>query len=443
MRIQKFYNSKTGRKFYLSQHIYSIIFLVTFSMVCGNVNLSGSEIVNLYSTNRMTLDSLTLIYNDIDAAAFPKIISLVTVTNDAGLIVGKLDENNFIVYEDSVRELPILVEELTSGVAGINVVLTIDRSGSMRGQPITDAKNAASSFVGLMQKDDQSAIVSFSYQPRTDHLFTSDVDSLKTAIARIQANGGTAIFDAVIHSVYLMNHGLKNRAIILLTDGADRDSQASYADALTTAQSYEVRVFTIGLGLVQGSPEENILKDLASKTGGLYFYSPTSQDLEEIYLAISKILHHRYRITYSTHNPAKDGTLRHVQIDVVVNTATSKDTANYRAPFEEPPVDPPVDPPDDPIIPPDSTFEVIPNPFTPNEDGFNDWTEFRKGSSIPQDWVITILDRAGRQVRQLRNGDRIWNGKDESGILMLPGCYLYMVSSGKKIIHRGLIQLVR
>ncbi|HEX9972397.1 MAG TPA: VWA domain-containing protein [bacterium] len=429
-------NSKGAADFFCK-----IIKIVIFILILHNyltTIMYALESKNVM-TRSLTLDSLILIYNDVNALTFPKIVSLVTVTNDAGFIVGKLDENNFIVQEDNTRELPILVEELASGVVGINVALTIDRSGSMRGQPITDAKNAASSFVGLMQKDDQSAVVSFANQPRTDHLFTSDVDSLKAAIARIQSNGGTAIFDALIHSVYLMNNSLKNRAIILLTDGADRDSQASYADALATVQSYEVRVFTIGLGLAQGSPEENILKDLASKTGGLYFYSPTSAQLEEIYRAISQLLHHRYRITYSTHNPAKDGTLRHVQVDVAVNTATSKDTANYRAPYEAPPIDPP----DDPVIPPDSTFEVIPNPFTPNEDGFNDWTEFRKGSNIPQEWVITILDRAGRQVRQLHNGDRIWNGKDESGQIMLPGCYLYLVSSGKKIIYRGLIQLIR
>ena len=57
-----------------------------------------------------------------------------------------------------------------------------------------------------------------------------------------------------------------------------------------------------------------------------------------------------------------------MQIDVSVNGSTSSDTANYRAPYDGGPVVPPSTP----------GFEVIPNPFTPNDDGYNDWTEFRK-----------------------------------------------------------------
>jgi len=379
-----------------------------------------------------TLDSVTLIYNDIDAQAFPQIVSVVSVMNDFGFVLGKLDENNFQVREDGVRELPIKVELLTGGEIGINVALVIDRSGSMRGQPIADAKNAASIFVDLLQSRDQAAVVSFSHQPRTDSPFSDDKSALKAAISQIDAAGGTAIFDALIHSVYLMSAGMKNRAIILLTDGADKDSYYSYQQALNTLLSHEVRTFTIGLGLAQNSPEENTLKDLADQTGGLYFYSPTSSDLEAIYRAIFKLLHSQYRITYATHNPARDGTLRHVRIDVLVRGNTSADTATYRAPSDV-----------SPVIPDSPDFQVIPNPFTPNDDGFNDRAEFRRGDAIPNNWVISIMDRAGRLIRQLHNGENVWNGKDEAGQLVLPGTYLYVVFDGKQAIHRGLIQLIR
>jgi len=404
------------------------------------------------------LDSMTLIYNDVSAAEFPKIISLVTVTNDAGFVIGELDENNFEVREDNTRELPILVEELTSNEIGFSVILTLDRSGSMRGLPIEDSKTAASAFVNLMQGEDQSAIVSFSHQPQTDSDFTTVKDTLTAAINRMEAMGGTAIFDALIHSVYLFTSSIKNRAIILMTDGADKDSQYSYAEALTAVLSHEIRVFTIGLGLNPNSPEENILKDLAEQTGGLYYYSPSSSDLEEIYRAISKLLHHRYRITYTTHNAKKDGTRRYVRIDVQLNTNTSADTASYIAPLEDVPIDPPVDPPvdppdppvdtpdppDDPEQPPDEPeVEVTPNPFTPNDDGINDWVEFKKGDTTPTNWVISIMNRTGLEIKTLSNGENYWNGRDAAGNLMLPGCYLYMISDGNQVLHRGLLNLIR
>lgn len=416
-------------------HKYKIFFIFLISILISNtfgiINIKGVEL-NDSINNSTTQDNITLIYNDIDASHFPQIVSIVSVMKEFGLIIDKLDEKNFEVWEDGVRELPIKVELINGGEIGINVALVIDRSGSMMGQPISDAKRAASAFVELMQSRDQSAIVSFSNQPRTDHSFSNDINALKAAISTIGAVGGTAIFDALIHSVYLMNTNMKNRAIILLTDGADKDSYYSYQEALTTLISHEVRTFTIGLGLNQNSPEETVLKEIASKTGGLYFYSPTSSDLEAIYLAIYKLLHSQYRVTYTTHNPAKDGTLRHVRIDVFVNSSTSSDTANYRAPYES-----------GHVIPDTPGFEVVPNPFTPNDDGYNDWTEFRKGEGIPENWMISIMDRTGRLIKHLRRGEKVWNGMDESGQPALPGTYLYIVSDGNQAIHRGLIQLIR
>ncbi len=435
MRIKKQGNSRG--KFICKHKISSLVIIFCLAASCFGVTVVNGTGLNDKELNAATQDSVTLIYNDINASQFPQIVSIVSVMSEFGFIIGKLDENNFEVHEDGTRELPIKVEQLTGGAVGINVALVIDRSGSMRGKPIEDAKKASTIFVELMQNDDQSAIVSFNHQPRTDYPFTEDIDSLKEAISKIDAYGGTAIFDALIHAVYLMSASLKNRAVILLTDGADKDSYHTFQEALNALLSNEVRTFTIGLGLNQGSPEESILKEIADQTGGLYFYSPSSSDLEEIYRAIHKLLHSQYRVTYTTHNPAKDGTLRHVQIDVLAQGHSSSDTASYRAPYEG------NSDPVDTVKVEDPVFEVVPNPFTPNDDGFNDWTEFRKSDGIPDNWAISIMDRAGRLVKQLGNGDNIWTGKDESGQTMLPGTYLYIVFNGKQAIHRGLIQLVR
>lgn len=412
--------------------------LTLFSLIATFIILTSP--VRSDISESASLDSIKLIYNDINADSFPKIISLVTVTNETGYIIDKLDENNFEVREDGIRELPIEVKEVTDAKTAINVALVIDRSGSMRGDPIADAKQASITFVDLMQGEDKSAVISFSYQSRTDCPFSTHKDSLKAAISSLRAHDGTAVFDAVIHAVNLITDDLQNRAIILLTDGEDNSSKHTYQETLAACLAHELRVFAIGLGLKVGGATEQVLKDLAKKTGGLYYYSPTSNELEEIYRMISKLLHHRYQVSYSTHNPAKDGTFRHVQIDVILNTKTSMDTASYRAPYEPEPVAfiEPVDP--EPV---EHQFEVLPNPFTPNNDGFNDWVEFRKGDESLNDWDIAILDRSGRLIRRLNHGERIWDGKDKSGKFMFPGFYLYIVSNRNYVIHRGLIQLIR
>ncbi|MDQ7064357.1 MAG: VWA domain-containing protein [candidate division KSB1 bacterium] len=278
-------------------------------------------------------NQLKLHYNRVNATGFPVIVSYVVVQNDSGYNIGDLNENHFVVHEDGVRELPIKVEELTDSI-GVTVVLVIDRSTSMRGQPIVDARNAAVTFVQLMNKNDEAAVVSFASKVRTDYTFTNNKDSLIAAIQGINAKGGTAIFDALIHSAKLIETRQGQRAIILLTDGHDKDSNSTLQEALNAVRPTGVPVFTIGLNLGRGSQEERVLQDIAAATGGRYYRSPSSGDLNDIYKAISALLHHVYRITYTTHNPARDGTLRHVRITVNALGSTSSDTASYRAPLD-------------------------------------------------------------------------------------------------------------
>jgi len=53
------------------------------------------------------------------------------------------------------------------------------------------------------------------------------------------------------------------------------------------------------------------------------------------------------------------------------------------------------------------------------------------------------MELTGKVVKHLSNGETFWDGKDESGKLMLPGCYLYIIFDGSRAIHRGLIHLIR
>ncbi|MFQ5706107.1 MAG: VWA domain-containing protein [bacterium] len=278
------------------------------------------------------LQSVKLEYNQIDASGFTQIVSFVTVSDDSGLTIGGLTKDNFEVREDSVRELPIDVVEISNAAEGVTVALVLDRSGSMQGQPIQDAKTAASGFVQLLQDQDQAALVSFNNFVTTDQGFTSDKNALTAAIQALQAFGGTAIYDAVIQAADLIEPQEGRKAIILLTDGKDTNSKNSFQTALNRAKEINVPVFTIGLALSPGSPEENVLITLANDTGGRYFRSASSSDLQAIYSAIAALLFQQYRITYTTHNPTTDGSLRHVKIDVQYQGFASYDTASYRAP---------------------------------------------------------------------------------------------------------------
>jgi Ca-activated chloride channel family protein len=276
-------------------------------------------------------EASALEYKEIDPSGFPRVVSFVTVQDDAGASVADLTKDDFIVREDGQLESPIEVLEVTEGGESVTVALALDRSSSMQGQPVADAKSAASNFVRLLQSGDRAAIVAFNNVVTTIQPFSSNIDSLVAAISGIQATRGTAIYDAVIHTSNLTSPQAGRRVIVLLTDGMDTESRNSFDDALAVATASGIPIFTIGLSLDPGSPEETILITLANNTGGRYYRSPSSGDLQQIYAAIAAELRSQYTITYTTHNPTTDGRRRLVRIDVP-GTGASSDTLSYRAP---------------------------------------------------------------------------------------------------------------
>jgi gliding motility-associated-like protein len=91
----------------------------------------------------------------------------------------------------------------------------------------------------------------------------------------------------------------------------------------------------------------------------------------------------------------------------------------------------------------DLAIIVVPNPFTPNDDDSNDEVEFKRDGGIPPDWVIRLMDRAGRTVRLLTGGANTWDGRDDQGRQLAPGAYLYTISNRQQLMKRGVIALVR
>jgi len=313
----------------LSIHYLRNILFGVFITTVGTIS-SFAQTTHAAKHKETTVQSqgLRLRYKQIDASGFPKIVSYVNVSDDAGFMVAGLTKDDFLVHEDNVYEFPIEVD-----VEGISVVLVLDRSLSMHeSNSFDDVKAAASNFIQLLHGQDQAAVISFNKDITVEHPFSSDKTSLIAAISRLVSVGATHLNDAVVEAANLIETQEGRRAIILLTDGADGGSDNSHRMAINSVQETGTPLITIGLGLASGSPQEKALITFADATGGLYFASPTSADLLGIYSAIASLLRSPYKISYTTHNTATDGKVRHVQIDVQDQGLTHQDTASYRAP---------------------------------------------------------------------------------------------------------------
>ncbi len=296
------------------------------------LNITGRPVGIYTGTNTNYSGGINLTFNQIDASGFPIIDNYVTVTDNSGNSITGLTDSNFVVWEDGYEESPVTVTELAGTKNPISVSLVIDRSGSMTGQPLADAKTAAKDFVDDMEGNDEAAVISFSTDVTVDQQFTTDKDSLKQAIDALIASGNTSIYDASIEAVNLTSAQNGRKAVILMTDGTDNSSVHTLQNAIDEANNANIPIYTIGLGLTPGSVEEQNLMRLADETGGNYHYAPNSSDLDELYKQISEQLKNQYKITYETHNQKTDGSVRTVEVSVQSNGQTDNKDKTYTAP---------------------------------------------------------------------------------------------------------------
>ncbi|MFN8484009.1 MAG: vWA domain-containing protein [Anaerolineae bacterium] len=168
-----------------------------------------------------------------------------------------------------------------------DVMLVIDRSGSMDGQKIADARAAAKGFVDRMDlTTGQVGLVSFSDTASLDQVLTQNAGPVRTAIDALVADGSTNIADAITLAqgelVGPRHRPANQRVLILMSDGqptAGGDPRA----AATAAKAAGTRIFTIGLG---GDVDPNLMRDLASSPAD-YYFAPDSSRLDAIYQQIA------------------------------------------------------------------------------------------------------------------------------------------------------------
>ena len=201
---------------------------------------------------------------------------------------------------------------------GIDIVMAIDISSSMLAQDLkpnrlTALKRVAASFVDDRMSD-RIGLVIYAGESYTKTPITSDRAIVKNALGEIQFEGliedGTAIGMGLATSVNrLKDSRAKSKVIILLTDGVNNSGFIDPKIASELAVEYEIKTYTIGLGsngtarapigllpngkfqygMTKVEIDEELLKTIAEKTGGLYFRATDNKKLEEIYEEINKL----------------------------------------------------------------------------------------------------------------------------------------------------------
>jgi tight adherence protein B len=171
----------------------------------------------------------------------------------------------------------------------VYVVLSIDTSGSMEGEPIAAAKAAAKSFVAQKRPEDSIAIVTFADTATVLTGFTTNADDLNARIDSIDAAGETAFNDGVIlgldqFETVTVDNMLAN--LIVMSDGEDTSSTATAEEALAAVEASPARVFGVALESPDFNPDA--VQAVAEAGGGLFLSTPDPAQLSSLYGQIAR-----------------------------------------------------------------------------------------------------------------------------------------------------------
>jgi Ca-activated chloride channel homolog len=247
--------------------------------------------------------------------------------------INNVGKDEFHVFEDGVAQ-PI--EAFSREEVPISYGMAVDTSGSLRSQ-LQSVIDAGKTIVNANRPGDETFLVRFISSDKIETVqdFTASKDLLVDGLDSFYIEGGqTAIIDAVYltaEKVAEFKRGddgdRRRRALIVITDGEDRNSFYKQEQLFSKLREEDVQIFVIGFvneldkeaGFIRKSPREkavSLIQKLATETGGRAFFPESLSDLPQIANEIIRDLRTQYVLAYSPTNKTPDGSYRAIKVSV-------------------------------------------------------------------------------------------------------------------------------
>jgi Ca-activated chloride channel family protein len=247
--------------------------------------------------------------------------------------INDVPQNAFHVFEDGVAQS---IETFSREEVPISYGLAVDTSGSLRSQ-LQSVIDAGKTIINANKPGDETFLVRFISSDKIETVqdFTASKEQLQDGLDSFYVEGGqTAIIDAVYLSAEHVSEYKKGdegdrrrRALIVITDGEDRNSFYKQEQLFSKLREEDVQIFVIGFvneldkeaGLIRKSPREKavqLINKLATETGGRAFFPESIADLPQIANEIIRDLRTQYVIAYNPTNKTQDGSFRAIKVNV-------------------------------------------------------------------------------------------------------------------------------
>ena len=237
---------------------------------------------------------------EVGIARYPEVTLVVELRN-----IESLDPSQLTILEAGEAIQNGTTTPISQTPVSVGIVLAVDTSASMAGEPITAAKAAADDFIDNMRPQDRVAVVGFGDEVDIFTAFTNNPTALKLAVSQLEATGTSSrLFDAVAGAVDLYDRigplATLERNLIVLSDGGDTASEISLAGAVEALSRGEVSIFGVGLGGVDFEP--SVMQELTAS--GVYVETPEPAELATLYEDIQRSLDNRLVVTFTAREQA-------------------------------------------------------------------------------------------------------------------------------------------
>ena len=261
-----------------------------------------------------------------------------SATDKHGKFVRDLNQNDFS-FRDDHKPVESIVNFGRQTDLPLELGLLVDVSGSVRSR-FDFEKQAAVGFLQhtLRPGYDKAFILGFNNHSQITQDFTDNVSLLSTGVRELNDGGGTALYDAVYKACKeklaqeKADHPIR-KAIIILSDGEDNQSQVTKEQAIEMAERSEVLIYAISTddsGLILRG--DKVLDELASATGGRAFFPFKMKDIEHSFAAIEEELRSQYMVSYRPSDFDADGRYRAIEITALKKDLQVRARRGYFAP---------------------------------------------------------------------------------------------------------------
>jgi VWFA-related protein len=230
-------------------------------------------------------------------------------------LVTDLDKGAFTVFENNQQQT---ITSFRHEDVPVAMGIVIDNSGSMR-EKRDKVNKAALNLVRSSNPQDQVFVVNFNDEYYLDQPLTSSINKLKEALEKVEARGGTALYDAIVASSDYMkkNARLQKKVLFVVTDGDDNASRESLEETVRRLQEENgPTVYAIGLlGEEKQRRARRALETIAQRTGGIAFLPKSLDEVDEISRDVAHDIRNQYTIGYKPTTPKSVGGYRAIRVE--------------------------------------------------------------------------------------------------------------------------------